>query len=156
MLNFKNIQAYTKTFGIIFPIILFINYFSNKIILTTFLFSILLWISPLYFLFYNIFLNKNNNNINNIKYNSILKDKTFLIFKNNLFNFYYIILIILISYCLNHYNLYFLIKSLFNLNIIYFFILIIGLTNSKFVLILFNFYNYFNQFIFDLSLIIDD
>jgi len=100
-----------------------------------------------------IIFNKNKNIDNNIKYNTIIKDKNFLIFKDNLFNLYYFILIIFISYLLKFNILnYLLIKFnylfLFNFFdsktsktrvLIYF--IIIYLTKDKVIFKLFNYFN---------------
>ena len=123
MFILKNIQAYFKTFGIIIPII-FIYFFTLKINYLTLLFLISLYsISILYFIFY-IYKNKNNNNNNNIYYNSIFKDKEYLLFKENLFKFYYSTLIILF-YFLFKKNFFFLLLELNYLFILLLLIIII-------------------------------
>src|ERR1700679_1925391 len=97
---FKNIQACINTFGILIPTI-FIYFCILKInYLTFFLLIILYSISILYFIFY-IFNKNNHNKYNNIYYNSVIKDKEYLLFKDNLFNFYYSTIIILFYFLFN-------------------------------------------------------
>ena len=62
--------------------------------LKIFLIIIIYCIIILYF-FYYIFYLQNKNNNKNINYNSIIKDKEFILFKINLFKFYYSTIIIL-------------------------------------------------------------
>src|SRR6202789_2247863 len=119
----KNIQACIKTLCILIPTI-FIYFCILKINYLTLLFLISLYsIFILYFIFY-IYKQKNKNNNKNIYYNSIFKDKEYLLFKENLFKFYYSTLIILF-YFLFKKNCFFLLLELNYLFILLLLIIII-------------------------------
>src|SRR5258706_4436147 len=62
-----------------------INWEFNLIFIFSFIFLIYLFIT----LIFTYFLLKRKNRITYYKYNSIIKNKEYLIFKNNIFKFYY-------------------------------------------------------------------
>ena len=81
---FKNTQAYIKTFGFIIPISWIIILNLNYLIY----FPLIYYSFILIFIYY---LFNNKNKIVKIKFETqgIIKDKEFILFKNNLFNLYY-------------------------------------------------------------------
>ena len=82
-MNFKNIQAYFKTFGFIIPIIIFLYLNLNYLIYLPLLYY--LFIFNNLFIYY-LFNNKNNNKKivkNKFEVISIIKDKEYLLFKFN-------------------------------------------------------------------------
>jgi len=102
-----------------------------------FIVFLILYIFFILSFFLYVFKNKKQLNNLNISYISLIKNKDFIIFKNNLFQLYYISTIILIVFLLK--NNYF--TLLFNFNL--FFIIIMTYTillNNKFILSLFNIY----------------
>ena len=147
-MNFKNIQAYIKTFGFIIPTILII---INNINLNLYYSYYLIYLPLLYYLFILIFiyyLFKNNNNNkkivkNKFKVISIIKDKEYLLFKTYLFNLYYSSIIILFIYLFKNNYLYLLLDL--NIHIINLFttifIIYTILFNNYFILKLFNLFN---------------
>jgi hypothetical protein len=133
MLIFKNIQAYIRTFGIIIPITILIKLNSNLIYL-----PLLYYIFILIFLINILLKNKiTKQNTANIKYESLIKDKEFILFKNNLFNIYYTSTIILFYFLLKN-NFYFLILNFYFFTLI--FLIYSVLLNNCFILKLFNFF----------------
>ena len=133
MFIIKNIQA----FG--FP-----SYYQSFIFIIIIFIITVIFI--LYFLYYIFYLRlKKNNNTNLIQYNSLIKDKEFILFKNNLLNLYYSILTIFFIYLFK--NNYFNLLLDFNIHLIYFintffiFNFTILLINNNFILKLFNLFN---------------
>ena len=114
-----NIQAFW------FPsYVLFIFYFlfsttlSIKILYYIILLILIYSLFILFFYFY-IISKKNKNTNNSINYESIIKDKEYILFKISLFKFYYSTLIILFIFIFKHNGLIYLI----NLNIYFIFTL---------------------------------
>ena len=112
MTYIKNIQAFLNPFYIVI----------------LFSFISLLWLIFILIFFYKIynFLFVKNNKNTNFEFESILNNKEFLIFKNNLFNLYYLITIIFIAYCLNLYGYSLIISLTLNnpLMFIYYFLIL--------------------------------
>ena len=97
MLNLKNIQAYIRTFGFIIPIILYLllnSTIKDWNIIFYFFFFILIYSSIILYILFFIFKSKNKSKLQ-FETVSILKDKEYIIFKNNLLNLYYTTSIIL-------------------------------------------------------------
>lgn len=118
-----------------------INYLLNLIFNGEFyiilFFSLFLFLYLFLILALTYFLLKRKNKINNYKYISLIKDKEFIIFKDNLFKFYGSILIILFIFLFKHNSFYLILGLEFYF---LFFILLIYfiLISNFFILFLFN------------------
>jgi len=132
-------------------VLLILNNIKILLLSTIFIYSLTINLTFFYiFFFYYIFILSFfsyillKKNIKQFKtgYQSIFKDKEFILFKFNLFNLYYFILIIFTSFILKVYGLNIIFFSPYYLFILI--LLIILLTNNSFVLFLFNIYNKFN------------
>jgi len=86
---------------------------------------------------------KKQKQFSEIKYISVIKDREYLIFKNNLFKFYYTFIVILFYFLFKH-NFFYLILDLniFLLTFIFYFslLLVCYSTSNSFILFLFNIY----------------
>ena len=134
---FTNIQAFNRTFGFIILIIILFNLNFFTLISLSFFYCTFI----LYFIYY-IYNNQFRKFKINPEYKSIFKDKEFILFKTNLFNFYYSTIIILLFFIFKNNGLSYLLDLNLNFILFLFSILIIYLflLSNLFCLKLFKLY----------------
>jgi len=105
----------------------------------TFICTLLFYIIFILFFLFYLYNNKFRRITNKPEYMSIIKDKEFILFKNNLFNLYFYSILILFIFIFKHYSINFFL----NLNNYYFlisiFLFYLILSSNLFTLNLFNF-----------------